>query len=703
MKKKIGRIIEIVLLVAGILLAAAVVVIIPQQSYLNYAAYLEELIELSKPEPKPVLESITVSLKDGVQYFKNDLAEPKAEDFLVVANYTLEGQPYSEELSAGQFSFTAENDFYSVGGDIKITFKNKSEVLHIDLIPVKIETLSITQNPYTVKYQIGSTFSAEGLIVSAVYNDGSTKLIPAEKYVVNTTKQLATTDKAVSVSYTEGGETYTLEVPIGVVDVLDNGEVVKLILAGDAIVQAGSKLSDTQMEINAVYESGNRLPLDKSEYTVSGGSTFAKLGNAYTVSVSYNKKPSISISTGVIVRTTVQGEDGIIAGGSRNTETEYAVVDGVIKSLGKKVSFAGNFGNFGKTVLNGGEGSLTIVVNSESAIIGDITMRCGNSYCCFVNGANGNDGYRMLPLQINTILDLTVNGKEITIPDSVVLKGTDVNKDYAPLYGIYYEFTFEDIALEAGANTIKITFKSSTAGAMNCWNESPSTMNIDYINVDAVGNDIPDNYTINKIEISPNYTVSVGGKIADIKPPVIAILDNGTRILVPQDQINFTVSGGAAGAIYTKYGKYTVTATLKSNPAVTATGDVVFEGLKVLKAGVEQQGDKVYYVFSGEAYGYTAEDLMFFDNATMYDIIAEFNDNTFTFKIDVTLLTPGTAIYPHLRIKGAVYYNGGANNNGDIRGMGLTFTNGQSVTFNGQVYTIEKEYEMPVLKVTAAK
>ena len=699
MKKKIGRIIEIVLLVAGILLAAAVVAIIPQKSYLNYAAYLEELIELSKPEPKPVLESITVSLKDGVRYFKNDLAEPKAEDFLVVANYTLEGQPYSEELSAGQFSFTSENDFYAVGGDIKITFKNKSEVLHVDLIPVKIEKLSITQNPYTVKYQTGSTFSTEGLIVSAVYNDGSTKLIPAEKYVVDEIKQLAKTDKSVTVSYTEGGETYKIEVPIGVVDVLDNGEVVNLILAGDAIVQAGSKLSDTQMEINAVYESGNRLPLDKSEYTVSGGSTLAKLGKAYTVSVSYNKKPGISISTGVIVRTTVEGENGIIVGGSRNTETEYGVVDGVIKSLGKSVSFAGNFG---KTVLNGGEGSLTVTVNSESAIIGDITMRCGNSYCCFVNGANKNDGYRMLPLQINTILDLTVNGKEIEVPDSVVLKGTDINKDYQPLYGIYYEFTFENIALDAGANTIKITFKSSTAGAMNCWNESPSTMNIDYINVDAVGNEIPENYAIKKIEVSSNYTIAVGGKISDIKPPVVAVLEDGTRVLVSQDQINFTVSGGAADATYTKYGKYTVTATLKSNPAVTATGYVAFEGLKVLKASVEQQGDKVYYVFSGEAYGYTAEDLMFFDGSKMFDIIAEFTDTTFTFKIDVTLLTPGTVIYPHLRVKGAVYYNGGANNNGDIRGMGLTFTSGQNVTYNGQVYTIIREYEMPVLKISAS-
>ena len=75
MKKKTGKIIEIVLLIAGILLTAAIVVTIPLKSYHEYAAYLENLLELSKPEPKPVLESLSVSLKEGVRYYKNDLAE----------------------------------------------------------------------------------------------------------------------------------------------------------------------------------------------------------------------------------------------------------------------------------------------------------------------------------------------------------------------------------------------------------------------------------------------------------------------------------------------------------------------------------------------------------------------------------------------------------------------------------------------------
>lgn len=698
MKKKIGKIIELVLLIAGILATVAVVVTIPLKSYKEYAKYFAWIEEMNKPEIKPVLESISVELKDGVKYFKNDLAEPKADDFLVKANYTLDGVPYSEELTANQFSFTTENNFYSVGGDITFTYKNKTVILTVDLIPVKIEALSITQNPYTVKYQTGSVFSAEGLIISAVYNDGSTKLIPAEKYVVDTAQQLATTDKSVTVSYTEGGETYTLEVPVSVVDVLDNGEVVKLILAGDAIVQAGSKLSDTQMEINAVYESGNRLPLDKSEYTVSGGTTYANLGKAYTVSVSYNNNPDISISTGVLVCSTIQGEDGTIVGGKKKQETEYAVVDGVIVSQGKSTGFAGDFA---KSVFNGNEGSVTFTLVSESEIVGSFTMRCANSYCCYTNGSDAKEGYVMKPLQINTIMDLIINGEEVAIPDSVVLKGSGPDSGYAALYNIYYDVVFENITLKPGENTVKVKFKYSTNGAANVWGESPSTLNIDRVSFTALGNEIPDDFVIEKIEISPNFTAQVNQRFDFIKPTVYAVLENGARVRVDQSLFDFAVTGGEEGATRISYGKYTITATLKSDPSVSASLEFESVGVKVLEAGIEQEGDKIYYVFKGIYYGCTAEDLQFFNDSTVYDLITEFTDNTIVFKIDVTLLPAGTKIYPHLSVGGVRYFNG-ENENGDIMGYDLVFTNHQQITFNGQIYEIVRDYSMPTLQIFAA-
>ncbi len=699
MKKNIGKIIEIAILIAGILLTVAVVIAIPLNSYYEHKAYRDRLLELSKPEPKPILESLTVQLKEGVTYFNNGLAEPKADDFIVVANYTLDGVPYTEEVPAGKFVVSTAPGFYAVGGDVNISYKGKTEVFAVELTPIKIEALNVTQNPYTVKYQAGTTFNAQGLIISAVYNDGSAKVIPADKYEVDTQKQLTTADTSISVGYTEGGQTQTVAVPIGVVDVLDNGAVTKLVLTSDAIVLVGDKLSNTQMGLNAVYESGNRLPLDRAEYVISGGNTVAEFGKAYTVSVSYAKDSAVSISAGVIVRSTLQGESATITGGVQKGETEYTVVDGVITSLNKTTSYAGDFV---KTVLAGNEGSVTFKLVSESAVVSNLIMRCANSYCCYANGVDAADGYVMKPLQMNTVLDLIVNGQEIAIPDSVVLKGAGPHGSYGPLYNIYYDVAFEGIELEPGENTIKIKFKQSTAGAANVWGQSPSTLNIDCVTIDSVGHEIPDNLVIEKIAISPNYSVQVNQRFDRVKPTVYAVLADGTKVRVSQDLFDFSVTGGEEGATRIAYGKYTVTATLKSNPAVTATSDIESIGVKVLNADIVQEGDKIYYVFSGTHYGCSAEDLQFFDGTTVYDLICEFTDTTFTFKIDVTLLTPGVTVYPHLKVRGANYYNGGQNENGDIVGADLVAPYDKEITFNGQIYKLVRSWSMPTLQIFAA-
>ncbi len=696
-KKNIGKIIEIILLVAGILLTVAIVIAIPLKSYYDYEDYLAKLLEASKPEPKSVLESISVELKEGVKYFKNDLADPKPTDFIVTAHYKLDGEAYTEVVEDGKFSVSVPNDFYSVGGEISITYKKMTVTFRVELIPVTLESLTVVKNPYKVRYQTGTSFDAEGMVLCAVYNDGSTKTIPAEKYVIDT-KELTPADESVTVSYTEGETTKTVAVPITVSDVLHDGAVVAMLLGGDAIVQSGNKLSDTDMEISVIYESGNRRRLTQEEYTVSGGNTVAQLGRAYNITVTYNEDSAISLATGVIVRTIVQGEDGVIVGGKRNQEAEYAVVDGTIVSQGKNTGFAGDFA---KAVFNGNEGSVTFQLTSESETVGNFTMRCANSYCCYANGVDAAAGYVMKPLQINTILDLIVNGQEVAIPDSLVLKGSGPHGSFAPLYNIYYDVVFENIALEPGENTIKVKFKYSTNGAANVWGQSPSTLNIDCVSFDAVGNEIPDDFVIERIEISSNYQVKVNQRFDLIKPSVYALLEDGTRIRVDQSLFDFEIAGGEEGAIRVTYGKYTITAILKSNPSVRASREIESIGVKIFNVSLEQVDDKVYYVFRGTQYGCTAEDLQFFDGTTVYDLITEINGGEIVFKIDVTLLPAGVKIYPHLKVRGVNYFNG-ENENGDIMGYELVFTNHQQVTLNGQVYELVRDYSMPSLKITAA-
>lgn len=694
-----GRIIELVVLIAILVTTIAVVIAIPLSSYNDYKDYLAEIEESKKPEVKPKLESISILLRENVKYYANDMAKADASHFAVIANYVVEGGPsYSEPVAEDQYTVSTALDFYKVGGEITVTYKGKSATVNVELIPLQIESIELVTNPYVTKYQVGSNFKPEGLVIGVTYNDGSKKQITTG-YEVDLTKTLTTEDKEMVVSYTEGESTKTLSVPISVTEVLDDGKVVALSADGNAVVQSGSLLANSVVNVSAIYESGNRKPLARTEYTILEDDVTARLGKSYKITLSYNDNPSVSLVTDVIVRSTVQGESCTIVGGKQNTESEFVVVDGNIVPTGNKVTFAGDFA---KTILNGGVGYVSFNVTSESASIAAITVRSGNSYCCFANGVNENDGYIMQPLQINTILNLYVNGKAVEIPSNVVLKGSGPSADPAYLFGIYYEFTFENIELEPGNNSVKLEFKKSTNGAVNAWGESPSTINIDYINVDTIGNEIPDDYVIADLEIQESYNISVDQNKSNIKPPVIATLTNGARILAPEMLLDYKVEGGKSGESTIKYGKYTVTVSLKSNPGVKVDKDFEIVGIKVLTAGIEYDNGKVYYVFTGNSYGYEAKDLKFFSDDKEYAAAITFDGTDFVLKVDVTDLKAGTVIYPHLSMKGSLYVNG-ANANGDIRGTDLKFTDGQEITANGKHYIIRRLYEMPALELAAHK
>ena len=701
----IKRIIEFVALLLGLVITAGVVVAIPLKSYNEYKEYLAEIerqnAEKEQAAKKPVLESITVELKEGVRYFANDIAEARPEHFIVTANYTKEGEePWSEPVEEDKFSVRTNADFYSNGGTITISYKNVSTTMEIALEPVVLEAIEIAVNPYTIKYQSGSTFDPAGMIVIAKYNDGTSKTLAADEYTVDTTKVLAAGDTAATVSFQDGEVIKTADVEIGVSETLNNGAVSSIVIVDGAIVKAGDTIQNATLEVNAVYENGNRRPLAADEYTVSGTVGAVAFGKTYHLTVTYNEDSSKSASCDVVVRQTLQGEDGIIVGGKANTETEYAVIDGVITMLDNTVSFAGNFA---ASVKKGEEGSLTLVLNSASETIGDITMRCSNSYNVYANGSNANEGYMMKPLQINTILDLTINGREVKVPATVVLRGCGPHESYAPLYGIYYEFTFEGVALDAGVNYVKFDFKNSTKGDANCWGESPSTLNIDYVHFDSLGSEIPDDYTIESIEISSGFTPEYSQRFDEITVPVLATLDNGSKIAIDSSLYDIEIIGGKEGDETFRFGKYTFVATMKDNPSLTASLEVeipIVYDFVVLTAGIEVVGDKVQYVFTGNSLGYTADDIEFFDGGTVYPITVEFDEDngTFRFYVDVTEAGYGLTYWPHLRLKG-VNYNNGANANGDIRDRGIQFTNGQTLTFGDRRYTIVTQYSMPTLTI----
>ncbi|HBK01726.1 MAG TPA: hypothetical protein DDY77_01670 [Clostridiales bacterium] len=201
------------------------------------------------------------------------------------------------------------------------------------------------------------------------------------------------------------------------------------------------------------------------------------IGKKYTVKVEAASDSTVYTEIPVTVEKFLQAENATIAGGEKKTETEYVYKNNSYVAIGD-VTFAGGFVS---AVQGGQDAYVEFEVNAATDTKVDITLRCANS-----NIRRDGDYYYMEPLKINTIADITVDGTPVTIGDDVVLAGTGNEnrpKDFSPLYNIYSSFTFADVNLKAGKNTIRLTFKLSSIGEKNYWSESPSTMNIDWISV----------------------------------------------------------------------------------------------------------------------------------------------------------------------------------------------------------------------------
>ena len=250
------RIIEIVALLLGLVITAGVVIAIPMKSYNEYKDYLAEVEKQNEDKKqqaiKPELESITAELKEGIKYFANDMAEVRPEHFIVTANYTKEGQePWSELVEEGDFTVSSPADFYAKGGKITVKYKGHATTVEVSLEPVVLESIEITVNPYTIKYQAGTSFDASGMIVTAHYNDGSAKILADDQYTAPE-KLLSIGDTAVTVSFTDGEVTKSADVAIGVSETLDNGAVASIVIVDGAIVNAGQQIATAVMEVNAV-------------------------------------------------------------------------------------------------------------------------------------------------------------------------------------------------------------------------------------------------------------------------------------------------------------------------------------------------------------------------------------------------------------------------------------------------------------------
>ena len=130
------------------------------------------------------------------------------------------------------------------------------------------------------EYVVGQTFNKDGMIVTAKYSDGSTKVV--SNYTISPSGTLSESDKTITISYTEGGLTVTCvegitvipKVPVSLI-VSPNGES---FYVGDDI--------RTKIKVSMGYNDGSTIDVDTNLCDYSPGYILTKSGDC-EISITY--------------------------------------------------------------------------------------------------------------------------------------------------------------------------------------------------------------------------------------------------------------------------------------------------------------------------------------------------------------------------------------------------------------------------------
>lgn len=155
------------------------------------------------------------------------------------------------------------------------------KVLFVPVEAVKFESIKITEAPYRTIYATGETFESEGMVVKAVYEDGSE--LEVTDYTLPT-GELFAGDASVTISYTLCGVTKTASQAIRV----DNKALKALVIEEEAykISYFVGETFDTEgMVVKAIYSDDSEAVISKYTVTPSGALTEAdeKVTISYTV------------------------------------------------------------------------------------------------------------------------------------------------------------------------------------------------------------------------------------------------------------------------------------------------------------------------------------------------------------------------------------------------------------------------------------
>ena len=147
---------------------------------------------------------------------------------------------------------------------------------------VQLTNIKIKQAPSKTEYNEGENFSTSGMKVEAEYSDGTKKEIT--NYTVKNGNNLKANQTSVTISYTEGEVTKTVDQSITV----NKKTLTEIKVVTEPTKKAyteGESFNKSGMKVEAVYNNGTRKEI--TDYTISNGNNLQ--ANQTSVTISYTE------------------------------------------------------------------------------------------------------------------------------------------------------------------------------------------------------------------------------------------------------------------------------------------------------------------------------------------------------------------------------------------------------------------------------
>lgn len=181
-------------------------------TYKGKTATLNIIVNEAKPTEK-TLEKIEISSQPNkLIYNEGEKFDPSG--MVVKAIYS-----DNSKMILSNYEYTPKGNLSKNDTAVIITYQGKTATVNITVLEVKqeerkLERIEITSQPNKTTYTEGEKFDSTGMIITAIYSDGTREIIT--NYSCFPVAELKQNNKEVTVSYTYNGKTVTAKYPIEV-------------------------------------------------------------------------------------------------------------------------------------------------------------------------------------------------------------------------------------------------------------------------------------------------------------------------------------------------------------------------------------------------------------------------------------------------------------------------------------------------------